>query len=259
MIVQRIPLFEKGKILTQEMLHSLKEHSMNFSESTYVGYSDGILRGCEISISGNSLTMNQGMLLYNYRLYIFGNSLSVNYQPVQQEVSVSIQFGDETRTEDFIYREAELVLSPLINKKSNSIELCRFKFQEGAMLRNNYQDFADYNTEFNTVNEIYASWSAFCKPSISPKILRAFATEAMPYALSDSLDYIFCQFVFQLKGETLNRDMIISYTSKKLNKKWQDYTNLEIYQQLSDILDLLKNNSAAFGNRTIRNQPIVIS
>ena len=44
----KIPIFEKGTVLTHEMLEALKEYAMDISTLNYAGYSDGILSGCEV-------------------------------------------------------------------------------------------------------------------------------------------------------------------------------------------------------------------
>ena len=53
----KIPVFEKGSVLTHEMLEALKEYSMNINTLNYAGYSDGILTGCEVTMLGNMINI----------------------------------------------------------------------------------------------------------------------------------------------------------------------------------------------------------
>lgn len=59
----KIPIFEKGMVLTDEMLESLKAYLADWSRLEYAGYSDGILSGCRVTVSGNMLYVGKGIVL----------------------------------------------------------------------------------------------------------------------------------------------------------------------------------------------------
>ena len=47
----KIPVFERGSILTYDMLEQLKDYFMQAVTIPYAEYSDGILCGCRITMS----------------------------------------------------------------------------------------------------------------------------------------------------------------------------------------------------------------
>ena len=231
MIIQMIPLYEKGNVLTEDMLESMKQYTMDYIGLVMDGYADGIVRGFELDAAEGVLNVGRGIIRVQGQVYMFPKKMTVPYEAAKQEMSLKLVFKGETRTRHFIYKEAELKLDPVLEKGHTELEICRFKLQEGAKLRNDYQNFADYNTEFDTIQEIYADWAGYKGKSLSPRVLNGFVKDAMQTALPDPIDYWFCQQVLCLKGETLNRDAISFYIKRKLNLEIKDFTNEELYQK----------------------------
>jgi len=77
MVGKRIPLFNRGNILTKEMLDALKDYAVRSSELAYVGYSDGILKGCNITTKDNLITINKGILIFNETAYYIHEPISI--------------------------------------------------------------------------------------------------------------------------------------------------------------------------------------
>lgn len=259
MIIQMIPLYEKGNILTEDMLESMKQYTLDYSMLIMDGYSDGIVRGFELNAAGGLLNVGRGIVRFQGQVYLLPKHMTVPYEPVRQEMVLKLILKGESRTKHFICKEALLQLDHNEEKKSTEIEICRFKLQEGATLRNNYQNFADYSTEFDTIQEIQADWAAYGEKSISPRILKAFASEAMETSLADPVDVMFCQQILCLKGETLNRQAVSFYIRKKLGEELTGTSNEALYQKLLKILNKLKNERKGAENAPARRQRFVIS
>lgn len=259
MIIEMLPIFERGTILSREMLEAMKHNSLHFTELMWEGYSDGIVIGCEVYVSDQTIGIKKGLVRYKSKVYCLPQEMHLEYRPVKQYTVLKLVFGDIAVTEDFQIREAWLTLTEDMEEKEDSFELCRFKLQDGAQLRQQYQNFFDYNTEFDTVNEIYGKWSAMGKEGFSPKILKAFAVEAAKCEMPDSLDQMFCQQIFNIKQDTLNRDCILFYLSKKLKIEMKDYGNIEIYNKLCDCINMIRNEKTATVKPAEKRQRFIIS
>lgn len=259
MIIQMIPLFEKGNVLTEEMLQACEQYSLDYVNLTYDGYSDGIVRGLELDAADGLLTIGRGIIRLGHETYFVTRESQIEYEPVKQENALKLVFRDETRTRHFLYREAELVLSGNLEKRTGELELCRFKLQEGARLRNDYQNFSDYNTEFDTVNIIHADWASYERETISPVILRAFVKEAVTLGVTEAPDITFCQQVLSLKGESINRDALDFYIQLKLEKDVKNCSGKELYDKLKEILMKLKNKPKTKEEPVARRQRFIIN
>ena len=72
-----IPVFEKGLILKQHMLEALRDHPNEFIEKLFAEYGNGIITGCNVSVSDNTLHIGEGIIKINGQIYILTKSLSV--------------------------------------------------------------------------------------------------------------------------------------------------------------------------------------
>lgn len=259
MRIQMIPLYEKGNVLTEGMLEATKQYAMDFVSLSTDGYADGILKGCEVDVSDGIITVSRGLIRIGGQVYLIPQSSEITYHPVRQDTVLKLSLQDETRTQHFICREAELVLSENLAKGNAELELCRFKLQEGARLRKDYQNFSDYNTEFDTVNLLYADWAAYADKSICPEVLNAYVKEAMQQELSNPQDFLFCQQVLELRGGTLNRSTICFYMKCRLGADVSQADNLELYQKLKELLEIIKRERKDIEKQPVKRQRFVIS
>lgn len=60
----KIPVFERGSILTYDMLEQLKDYFMQAVTIPYAEYSDGILCGCRITMSNGIVQLGTGADLF---------------------------------------------------------------------------------------------------------------------------------------------------------------------------------------------------
>lgn len=238
-------MFEQTHILKIPMLTELRDYAYEYGRLCYEGFSNGIVSGCAISTTKDTITLNRGMIRYGENLYLITEPISLAYYPTDVWTVFKLEFKDEIRRDGYIYREVETALTDRLSFRGEEMELCRFKLKAGARLRMEYVDFTDRGTEFDTVNTIHAPFAAFGKSSISPDITRAFAMEASPCALAP-IDAAFAMQALAAAG-AMNRDAIILYIAEKLKREIAEYTNQEIFASLKTILGCLKQN----GNREI--------
>lgn len=232
----RIPVFEKGSVLTQDMLETMKEYAIDFANMQFDGYSDGIISGCGVSMSNNLLMVDRGIVKYKNTLYFIPGGMHVTVQSGNQWNTLNLRLGALCKVKNFLTGSVELELSEDLQECENRIEICRFRLQDGAMLRNNYRDFQDMSTEFDTVNVIHAKWSAYGLSSVSNRILKEFAKEAMNKNMQNPLDQMFVQQILMLDGRTMNRDAITFYLNTRLGRNNRPMTNMEIYKGLQEVL-----------------------
>lgn len=232
----KIPQFHQGHVVTAEMLNALKEYAFEAVNLHYEGYSDGIIKGCEITPNDGYLTIEKGMVIYKGDIYLLNEDLYAEYHPSDKWTACKLVFGKGSLYHNVTVREMTAVVTDDLEKNSNSLEICRFRLQEGASLRKQYRDYWDMNTEYNTVNEIYAEWSGYGTPTISPKVLLHYVKELEKKGTMDGVDFSFCQQIYEAAGRSINRKTITLYLNQKSNIQKEDYTNLEIYQQFDRLL-----------------------
>lgn len=243
---QVFPLFEDAHILRTSMLIQLRDYAFTYGRLEYQDYSNGIISGCKLTTTEDTITLNQGLIHYANHIYLITEPLSLEYYPSDEWVLFKIRFLDETQKNGCIYRAVEIELTDDMEIATNEFELCRFKLQQGARLRSDYVDFYDRNTEYDTLNTIHSPFSAPNKSSISPEITCAFAKESLNYE-TDQLDKSF--FMQALNGKTaLNRDSIEFYLAIKFQMEYTKLTNEEIFKSLCELLDEFKNR----GERDIK-------
>lgn len=232
----KVPVFEKGSVLTHEMLQALQEYSVDLGNLTYTGYSDGIVTGCRVSMQDRMISVERGIIMFAGKIYFVPKDMRMMVTPGNEWRALKFQMGTMSKNNNFMVGEINLEVSNDLNPLANKIEICRFRLQGGASLRNEYRDFNDLNTEFDTVNEIYAQWAGFQKQTVSKRILDEFAKEAIGKGVQNQQDIMFIQQILALDSRGLNRDAIEFYLSTRLQKAIKPMDNLEIYKGLEEVL-----------------------
>ena len=237
---QVFPLFEQAHVLRTAMLTALRDYAYEYGQLIHEDYSDGIVSGCTLTTTVDTITVKRGVIRYGGHLYLITEPLALPYYPTDQWTVFKLGFKDEAKKDGYIYREVEVALSDNLGITKQEMELCRFKLQAGAKLRMKYVDFADRNTEFDTLNIIYAPFAAHGVSSLSPNITRAFAREAIPYAM-DSVDTAFCLQALNANS-AMSRETILFYIANKLKAAYSDCDNLAMFEALQTILNQIKAN-----------------
>ncbi len=240
MLTQAIPLFQDAHLLRREMLQALSDHAFMANQMLYKGYANGILAGCELTATSDSILLNQGVIFYENQMLLITEPMSVGYYPTNQTTVLKVQFSEQTKDENFIYREVDLILSEDTRIHKNEIELCRFKLQEGARLRYQYQDFEDRNTEYDTLNIIYAAYSAKGESTLAPEILRVYANEMLQAEQLSDFDTMFCLHLL-VQERPIGKEALVTYLQRRNKIILASTTNISLYKELDKILKMERN------------------
>ena len=142
MWVQKIPEFHSGHILKQEMMVELSAYLYHLGPLLYQNCTDGIVSGCTLTTTEDSIVVNPGVIRYEGELYLIREPQLIHYTPTNTTRVLNIVFHDQVQTDSFVTREMELAFTEGASSETRYLELCRFKLQPGARLRYTYTSFA---------------------------------------------------------------------------------------------------------------------
>lgn len=235
MLIKTIPQLENGYILKRSMLMALADAAFLTSEYLCKDYADGILAGCELTASEDTIVVKEGILFFDGQVFLMKEPLRIPYEPTNTTTVLKLSFSNETRDADCTYWEMDAVLTEQEKLQKGELELCRFKLQEGAKLRYQYQDFEDRNTEFDTLNTIYVPYAAKGQSTLCPEITKSFAREMLELENISDFDALFC---LQILGQNraITKEALKGYIQRRKKEKILDDSNLGIYQELVRIL-----------------------
>ncbi len=225
------PKFERNRILKKEQLLAMRDRCYGYIETEYQEYGEGILMGCEVRVEDQELVVGPGMLKFGRFICLLAEEERIGYGPKEGVQYLKLRGkGDRDSPDGVVYKMA-LVLEMEENRDGRKnrgeektrekrrkargeeenrmgvraknegrsewdegeydYELCRFHLRDGARLRQEYTDFYDMETEYDTVNVIHGSWSGLGGKGISPCVTRRFAEELLSKERLDGEDYGF--------------------------------------------------------------------
>lgn len=249
MRIKDIPDLENGHILKKSMLIALRDAALYTNDLLHKNYSNGILSGCELEVTEDSIIVKPGVIFFENQIFDLKRSLSIGYRHTSDLSLLKLCFSGELRDAEGVYREAELKLTNDSQICSDELELCRFKLQEGARLRNRYQSFEDLNTEFDTVNRIYVPSASEEQETLLPEITRMFAREMLLQSDIKEFDALFC---LQILGEAhaMRKEALVKYIEISNRKEIESYSNICIYENLLKILNQQVGRNKKVSNET---------
>lgn len=254
MFNNQFPIFNSGTILKKEMLENLRDYPRDFADIYYRDMSFGIISGCSINIEGYEIIVNEGILKYNGNLYSLKEKTVIPYENFSKEMILKIRFFDKETDSGFIKYGSEIFLDEDPNLYENQMELCRFKLKEGAKLRENYVDFADLSTEYNTVNILNVKYSGNGNETLHPKIIKSFGESLLKSGAKEYEDLVFAMIA--LNSKLVERVLILEYVNKKIGLDKKGYGNFDLYKALLRIYKNLKDGKKQ--EPINRNRPNVI-
>lgn len=243
------PQFEKKRLLRGEMLDQLRDYPKNYIEMSFHGYGDGIVTGCEVTWDSGRLTIAPGMVLCRDHLYMMEAPYQMECLALDRLRYLKIQFLAEEREEGCIVGNTRMSLDEEKPNQACEIELCRFRLQEGAKLRDTYEGFEDFSTLYDTVNLIHVPYAAEGESTLNPVLLKTFAKEMMQKESGEVMDYIFSMNVLSSSGH-VPVELIQEYLNGRIGEKMEG--NLNLYRSL---LDVLKSQKAGGSMKTKNAQP----
>lgn len=258
MSLQKEPVFKPGNILTHEMLESMKDQSINAEQMMYLGYSDGVVKGCKITSGQGTLTIGSGMVIVRSKPYYINTNIVLPIQPTNSTQIVVVRASEEENNKDFNVREVKVIIVPEHSMIPGDVEVCRFRLQAGAVLRTVYRDCRDMDTEYDTVCLKYAKWSAYEKPSLSMVVLKQFFQDAKRYQITAEDDKRFLNSIAASDGRTLNAAEINLYLSWKLQQEYKERTTEEMYRDLLSVQRMLQSGRSSMESRRMEPRRMII-
>jgi hypothetical protein len=237
MFEHKIPLFNPAP-LRREILESVRDLALLEQSARYGDYSDGVLAGCGLFEHDMNVGVTGGLIKFGGRVYVLPDKAGVPYRPTDTWTVLKIQFGGEEKGRDFLRFVGHMTLDENTNILPNELELGRFKLKRGSRLRTEYADFADMETEYDTVNLIHVPYAGIGEATLSPTVLMHFAREAYPI-VTEPADVAFCCACLAGNG-VMSRESIVRYLSRHSESEIGPQTNHSLHRRLAQILAGLK-------------------
>lgn len=256
MIGQIFPVFREGCLLRTRMLEALTDYSFRFGELLYTDYANGILSGCRMTTTEDTIIVHPGLVLFFGKVFYIKEPVPVGYAPTDELRILKLRYMGEERTESMIRYEMELLLDADPVRKEGQIELCRFTLQQGAYLRCAYQNFEDWGTEYDTLGMVHAQYASPGHSTLHPGLTKAFAREMLSCAPENQTDINFCMELLS-RPEPVCAEALAAYIRLRGGAA-ADGDNAAIYSGLSDILHEAKGSAGPRRTEEKRRRSILV-
>ncbi|MCI9046461.1 MAG: hypothetical protein HFG71_04180 [Hungatella sp.] len=194
-IKQVFPLFEEGRILKRDSLDLMRDYAPDFFSLLFREYGNGVVTGFSVRGDGKDLVVSPGILKHGASFFCMKEEARLEFCMYGQMVQVIFKRTGSSFSPDFKTERFELSLEPVRVLGDGEYELGRFLLEQGARLRSyeEYQDFNDLVTEFNTLNPVHIPYACEGGCTLAPFILRLYgkgvfgSEKALPLDLSFSV------------------------------------------------------------------------
>lgn len=235
----RVPTFAGRRILKKESLWDIRDYTYAGWQLYYEDYTDGLLKGCDIRAEDGQLVVGKGMLKFRDFIYLVMKEERVDYQPKNRWQVLKAEFSEDETNLDYKSYRVRFFLDEEMELGENQIEMCRFYLREGSALRDNYKNFADMSTEYDTVNLIYATVAGVGEKTLHPMVVRQFGEEIWNAKEKETSDFVLFYLAANNKGR-VERQSIIKYLQDKGRKESEKdlsaWDNNMIYAEMERIL-----------------------
>lgn len=233
------PAFEHGRIMKKELLWALRDYSYSALQLQYQDYPDGIISGCHISIRDDMLIVGKGIVKCQNFIFLLTEEEQIPYAPTEVYVSLKFRVKSIDGLPDYTRYVTEIVLDKDLERTENELEICRFKLKEGAVLRTDYKDFYDIQTEFDTVNLADATWAARGGNTLSKGVTDYFARKVLECKGAGWEDVQFAYFLVQNK-EAVTYSILRDYIVRKQIGESGKADFQKTFQHLGEILEMIR-------------------
>ncbi len=210
---QEVPEFQEGAILRAKTLQTLRDYPYLVEKLSKKNHSKGIVSGMELSSSQGFLQVDTGLFLLDKQIFYLNSPWKIACEPTTAQISLKLRLSQVKTIKNAQEYEFDLLLEDTPCGE-HEFELCRFQLQEGARLRDKYQDFQDISTEYDTINLEYAHYSAYAVPSLHPLVLQSFAQEMLETSGVSPVDQCFCLQILS-RFETIQFHALVAYLQSK--------------------------------------------
>lgn len=209
------PLFEEKHLLTKEMLENLRDYPRMVTDHLFSDFADGIVSGCKITWDQGELMVGSGMVWRKGKLYFMKEAFRVACGAMDSVRYLKIRFTDCSQETGGMTERGEIVLEDRRVDSEREMELCRFRLQEGAKLRYKYENFEDYSTKFDTVDQIDTPYAAKGKSTMKPELLVQYAREMIKKGSFNPLDAAFSMEILAQDGR-ISMEGILAYIEGRI-------------------------------------------
>lgn len=234
MFCYKIPQFEKKHLLRVEMLEQLRDFPRDYLEILYSGYSDGIVCGCTPGWAQGKLSIEPGILRYKGNLYFLKEPFILTCTAQDKIRYLKVQFLPTVKENGILMGKTRIYLDDIAPNFVSEIELCEFRLQDGARLRDTYENFADCITEFDTIHLLNVPWASPGRPTIHPKVLRQYAVEILNKKNRESVDTSFAIGILT-NGGVMPEEAVRAYIDARTGGKTAK-GNKGLYDGLAEII-----------------------
>lgn len=256
MIINKIPIFESGSILTKEVLESLRNYPINYLNINYLSYSDGIIDGLDMEVEEQTIFVKKGIIKFNEEILFF-NDFEIYVPEDDGDYNIKLQISNKFKDKGFNQFNVEVILDDFSEVGEDEFELGRFKLREGAFLYTRENKFDDFNIEFNLLNLTATKYSSrgSNNPMLKPSIVKLFAKEALKKINLEAYDFV---FINSALNHQLSTDGIVSYINYKLNLD-MEYCDVEsIYHYLLKVMKMLGKDANRRNNNIKKRNLIMV-
>lgn len=231
----KYPMFQKNRILKTEALIAIRDYGHNQMWLEWLGYSPGILSGCHIHAQDGELAIMPGILKCQDKILLLPEAERITYQATNCMQYLKAQINIDDASPEFITYEVTLNLGQSENSATNEIELCRFHLRQGATLREQYKDFFDLETEYDTINPIFSVWGSKGGQTLSPHVTQFFAEQILQTPGKRMEDVVFAYACLN-QPTGVAHSVLKHYVNDFGNGNKEAKTNQELYWGLCKIL-----------------------
>lgn len=235
MFQYQYPQFQFKALLREEMLELLRDYPKTYLQLCFDGFRDGIVTGCGLSWEDGMLTVHPGIVYRGGNLYFMEKPYSLECRPDNQKRYVKLRYLEEESALGKVVGATRIILEHEEPDFSCEMELCRFCLQDGAKLRDRYESFADFSTEYDTINLIHVPFAGEGECTLNPRILRQFARETFKNQVNNPYDVSFAMNIMANRG-IISAECILAYLEVQLDGAIKDRSGRGMYMGLLKVL-----------------------
>lgn len=196
------PSFEKGNILKQNMLESLRDYPRKAFDLIYGEYGEGIIDGFSVKIQEDGcLAISPGIVKIDGEIFFSDKTMLLEQR--DEHNYVYIELACDNTVDGVLYK---IEVSQYSTPQSDKLELFRYT-KNAALLQ--LRDCADlFNPPINRINKLHSSYSYKGGKSLCPDYFKVYAKEVLASSNARMEDIA---FAYECMNEVRDVDLIKIY------------------------------------------------
>ncbi|MGN0288406.1 MAG: hypothetical protein ACI4DQ_02170 [Lachnospiraceae bacterium] len=250
------PQFIHKAILKKQMLDELRDYPRVISQMLMAEHGNGIIRGTGISWDNERLSIAPGLLVHRGNIYRMETEYRLRCSFVDRLTYLKVRFMTSTGEKGLSGSIGEIYYDEYPAEREE-IELGRFRLQEGARLRTEYESVEDYQTEFDTLNRIHMPWVCPGGIGLWPKLLLDYGKELLNTGTDNPVDISLAMQLLGNHGE-VSGELLLWYIKKITGESFQEADNGKVYSRLLRILRGRKNGQKELGEKERKTKQMLL-